>query len=406
MTVPFTANCYFAFGVDPIQDGLGVIGPAWAANDQVGRLQRVTIDRGHQNRWDPFQPGTMTLTFDETDFGFDPVVKPELVPMVPVLFTLTKSTLSNMFVGFVQPRDGYSWHFDSNTGTTTVRCYDLLGWLSTRKINTGGVTYDNIRNTDLLQQVEVDITNYRQTGLPGPDQIWPTYGNDFSTEDVGLTLLGGYFSPDGMDVLSFAQKVQQSEGGAFYIRSDGTIACDSRAAWFQQTRQNTSQATFDLSRGTLGPSADFRAGWDMSYAQTYTSCNVSTAANPDVVWNWTEGNTTFGIQEFPDITGAYFTGAAEALACAQRIVKTSQPFYYPSKITVQPRRNTALMETVKALDLRDQVTVIAPDFSGVNTYSCHVESIHHDIDFQNNSWTATFGFSSRDQLLLAQPAAA
>lgn len=376
-----------AYAQDPITSG----SLSWT--DITSRVTRFNTTRGHQNRLDSFQPGTASVTFRDHDLGFDPNANANLLPMLPIRISVNDSTATNrkLFTGFLKPRESPTATFTPNWGEITFDCYDALAWLS-------GVNLPPLMDAHFVPAPAYGGTTAGPmitavaAAYPPLFPAWQT-----QTLDTGQGIMGDV--PLGLDALQFFQQVALAEGGAFYVLADGTVNFDDRMAWFVDSRQSSSQVTFDQT-GAAG--VKFKAnGYAMRYAQTYTTASVSTFSNPSATYTFTASNVAaYGQAAFPAITGCYLSSSTEAQALAERIVQTSStPTWGPAGIRLAPRRDSTTLDAAVKRELRDYATVKTNKASGQLTSLSHVESIAHSVDFSSGEWTCDLGYSSRDQML-------
>jgi hypothetical protein len=376
-----------AYAQDPITSS----SLSWT--DITARTKRFNTNRGHQNRLDSFQPGTAQVTFDEHDLGFNPNANANLLPMLPIRISVNDSTSTSrkLFTGFLKPRESPTATYTPNWGEITFDCYDALAWMA--GVNLPPLMDAKFQPAPAYGGFTAGPMIALLDGAYGP--LFPAWQTQ--TVDAGQGIMGDV--PLGLDWLQFVQQLALSEGGAVYVLADGTVNFDDRMAWFVDSRQSSSQVTFDQ-LGSAGPS--FKAdGLNMRYAQTYTSASVSTLSNPSATYSFSASNVnTYGQAAFPAITGCYLSSSTEAQALAERIVQTSStPTWSPGGIRLSPRKSSTVLDAAVKRELRDFVTVKTNKASGQLTSLCHVESIAHSVDFSTGEWTCDLGFSSRDQLL-------
>ncbi len=375
----------FAEGNDPIDSG----SLSWT--DRTSKVRHVTVNRGRPGPLDNFSPGTCTVQLNNNAATFTPTSNTNILPGLPVRVSATDSGGSrrNLFTGFTNSRDGWTFDYQPNLSFATCSASDLLTRFANYQLPAavppatameGGYQQDIVANL---------ISLY-------PD-LFPAWAAPFVSE--GQTIMGDL--PLGTDALSFFTNLSASEGGAFYVDRDGTAQFDDRYKIRTANRMNNPQVTFD----------DHKTGGHCSYAITdftmvyalgiYNSATISTVSEPDIVQSFSDSSSiaTYGAAAYPPISGALMSSSTEAYARVRHLVLANKtPFFAPGSLRLYPRRSTDHLDAAIKRELRDNVSALFHPVGGSTEFSLAVEHITHDIDIPTKTWTCDLTFSSLDRL--------
>lgn len=210
-------------------------------------MRRITIIRGAQRIDSPvirYEPGTAEIAMDNADRRYDPenLDGPyvgggvsQIQPSVPVVISAAYAGVDyRLYTGFAEQWD-QEWN-GPNWAEVTVPCSDGFSILSQTDRSAVAATGTNESTGARINRI-----------LDSAD--WPDEDRIISTGDATLaaTVLEG-------PALEELQNAADSEIGELYVDGAGNVVFRNRNAIFDDTRSNTSQATFgdDEDSGELG----------------------------------------------------------------------------------------------------------------------------------------------------------
>lgn len=224
-----------------------------------------------------------------------------------------------------------------------------------------------------------------RAGRVADQTAWPTARRTIATGDVnvGVHVLEG-------NALDYLQRVAATEQGELYMERDGTLMFRDRSALADDTRSNTSQATF----GPLG-------GGDLDYydvttnpgdeAQIRNSITITRDGGAPQYVQSASSREEFGIHSY-DESGSLDETDTTALAKANTILtRYAQPRLRVTSITIKPGANPALLfPQVLGRRIGDRITVIIDQDVGSDiTQDAWIEAIDHDVT--DDEWITVFG---------------
>jgi hypothetical protein len=362
--------------------------------DVTSHTLNLATNRGRDNFWDLHSPGSATFTFDYNFYS-----NVTVVPNTPVRVSANDSTSTTrrLFTGFLRPQNGYVLDVANALSATNLQALDFLSLLAERNFDAATIISEGSRAGTLMALIDV----YYGSVFPA----WQT-----ETLDTGQTIMQD--PPLGGTLLDIFQNLTFSEGGAFYVKSDGTVNFDDRMAIRNTSRIATSQVTFDDSGA--GDST-YAANYTLYQPPVYTSASA-TRANDDSLTVTTDGKPQqiaqqvtysesasvdlYGVSAFPAVTNALMSSNAETKALAERLVRsTNTVVTAPQRLRLFPRKYTTHLDAALKRELRDRATfkntMTAPG-AGADVW---VERIQHTIDGASKEWTCDLSFTSRDQIL-------
>jgi hypothetical protein len=326
--------------------------------DVTTRVRGVSIGRGKNRDLDRFNAGTLNVQFNNQDRAFDPLFpsSPFAGNIVPRRDVRVLADGTAQYVGKV-----LDWNFDYSPGgesTAELQAADAFTFLAQQILTAGTATPQTTgeRLDAVLSQPSVD---------------WPVEQRSI---DTGASTLG----PDVFagNVLTYLQKVEQSEGGLLFIDKSGRVAFRDRLA--TPTVDNVTVFADDGTGIPFSPAA-VEFGTEQLYNQV-----VVTSPTGDATANNVLSQTRYGILE--NTVNTLLTGPEQLQGYADFLVgRYAEPEYRFAQILVQLRLLTPSQEQdVLALEIGDVIEIkLTPNNIGpaIQRYG-QVISIAHDIDPQ------------------------
>jgi hypothetical protein len=183
-----------------------------------------------------------------------------------------------------------------------------------------------------------------------------------------------------------------SEGGAFWVDTDGTVMFAQQYALIENLRSNTIQATFGDGSGGELPCSDIAVAYNgdlvrniVSYTRVGGTAQLSADdASRQVYRDRRESRTDLVCE-----TDAQALGLAEFF-----VAQFKDPEQRVTQIKVKPRaKPAALFPVVLGLQVRDLVRVVVrPLGGGTITRDCHISGISHRVT--GDDWETTFDLAS------------
>ena len=175
--------------------------------DVTTYVRGISIRRGRSRRLDRFQTGTATVMFDNRSRAFDPSYTSSpyagnIKPRRPIIISVGNEFL---FTGLIE-----DWNLEYDlTGDSqaVAACVDGFVLLAGAELaaHTASAQSSGERVSAVLDRTEVS---------------WPAGARDIAT---GSQALQADTVDSGTNVLSYLEKVQQTESGALFIDADGVL---------------------------------------------------------------------------------------------------------------------------------------------------------------------------------------
>lgn len=370
------------------------IGPFFRLNDPIaGRLnnteftlagtifydvteyaEAITIRRGKSRLLDKFEAGTLSVVFNNTNRYFDPTytASPFFGNIVPRREIRISVDSVYQFWGTIN-----DWNLDfqpEGKQTATAIATDGFAILSNQTLSsrTNSIESAGDRINTILSLDEVD---------------WPLDNRDI---DTGAQTLGADLIEEDANVLSYLQRVEQSEPGRLFIGKSGDLVFRDR------TVAPTSATLVDLADDGSGipfQILSVQYGSELLYNEIVISsaitsgtaiANNSTSQGEYGVKNYTQTdllmNTTEAAQEIAD----YYAG------------KFGEPEFRFDRIQVKLDELTSGQKSdILGLELGDVVSVLfTPGFAPA--ISKYAEVIQIENVISPTSHVVRFGFSTLD----------
>lgn len=240
--------------------------------DITSRVTGLSLSRGKNRDLDRFNAGTLSLTVNNEDRAFDPLYTSSpfygnIVPRRDVRVLANGTAVQ--YVGKI-----LDWNFDfepKGRQSASLEAADGFTFLAQQELTPGTAVAQltGARVSAVLSQPSVD---------------WPVADRviDAGNSDLGADVFEG-------NVLSYLQKVEQSEGGLLFIDKSGRVAFVDRL-----TTPTVDNVTVFADDGTGIPFAP--AALDYGTEQLYNSITV-TSPGSTAVANGALSQTRYGIAE-------------------------------------------------------------------------------------------------------------
>jgi hypothetical protein len=173
--------------------------------DVSNRVRSVSLARGKNRDLDRFNAGTLSVTFNNEDRAFDPLntASPFIGNIVPRREVRVLAGTAIQYVGKV-----IDWNFTyepNGRQSASIEAADAFTFLAQQEVTTGTAT--------------PQLTGERiNTVLDMETVEWPTAERNIDTgnSNLGADLIEG-------NVLTYLQKVEQSEAGLLFIGKQGRV---------------------------------------------------------------------------------------------------------------------------------------------------------------------------------------
>jgi hypothetical protein len=240
--------------------------------DITSRVTGLSLSRGKNRDLDRFNAGTLSVTVNNEDRAFDPLYTSspffgDIVPRRDVRVLANGTAVQ--YVGKI-----LDWNFDfepNGRQSASLEAADGFTFLAQQELTPGTAVAEltGARVNAVLSQPSVD---------------WPVADRavDAGNSDLGADVFDG-------NVLSYLQKVEQSEGGLLFIDKSGRVAFVDRL-----TTPTVDNVTVFADDGTGIPFAP--AALDYGTEQLYNSITV-TSPGSTAVANGALSQTRYGIAE-------------------------------------------------------------------------------------------------------------
>jgi len=240
--------------------------------DITSRVTGLSLSRGKNRDLDRFNAGTLSVTVNNEDRAFDPLYTSspffgDIVPRRDVRVLANGTAVQ--YVGKV-----LDWNFDfepNGRQSASLEAADGFTFLAQQELTPGTAV--------------AELTGARvEAVLSQPSVDWPVADRviDAGNSDLGADVFDG-------NVLSYLQKVEQSEGGLLFIDKSGRVAFVDRL-----TTPTVDNVTVFADDGSGIPFAP--AALDYGTEQLYNSITV-TSPGSTAVANGALSQTRYGIAE-------------------------------------------------------------------------------------------------------------
>lgn len=373
MTAPPSWRVEIAFetGANPSAWFLGVsrfplaLGDAAATTwtDVTSDCKAISVQRGKSRELEQYQAGRCVVELDNLGRDYDPLnlsgphvadgvtlVKPGRRIRVFATHPVTEVEYP-VFYGVVR-----DWDVDlSGAPDPIARCLatDAMFELANTKV---GVTTSAALSGVVVGEILADagIVNY-------------------DVDEGNSTLQATTFEGTAQAAL---RVVEQSEQGHLFVERDGSVVFLERHALLEQTRHNTSQATFGAGTLELGAPPDVR--YESDLVKNHVLVTRAGGSEQEAI-------DSASVNEYGErllsLSGLASEDDSAALALAQYLIgDRAQPAVRVRSITIAPQAHDDLMTQALARLLLDRVTVSWTPLGGsVVTQNVHLIGIQHDF---------------------------
>ena len=179
--------------------------------DVTAYVKSVTVDRGRSRELDKFDAGTFTIAFENRNRIFDPLntSSPFNGLIVPNVGVWVQTEGLGRIWGFIK-----DWNL----------MYDVSG--ESTAVASGADAFSFLAQ----QETSSDLTPAEQTAgnrigyvLGQPDVSWPYGGPNWSLDVTNTRQVQSHTISKGTNILEYAQLVERTEGGFFFVNHDGVI---------------------------------------------------------------------------------------------------------------------------------------------------------------------------------------
>lgn len=336
--------------------------------DVSADVRQVNVRRGRSRVLEKFTAGNANVVLDNRSRYYDPTYtsSPYYTSIVPRKQVIISHLDWTIFTGQVE-----DWNFShsvSGESTAEPSCADGFALIA-NQTRTGGTATSELSSTRI--------------GVVLDEIGWPAATRSISAGTA--TLATDVVAPE-TNALSYLQRVELSEPGAFYMDRNNVATFKTRAA----INAGSSSATF-------GPGGIPFIGIGISYGveEMTNSANViwqsGTVIGGTVTVTDSAAQTSYGVME--QTYDTLLSTSAQGTALANWIVTNySQPVYRVDTITVSmPGITSAQRINVLALDLSDAVTVTwIPNAVGTAVSQVvTIDAIEHEATPDNHTVTFT-----------------
>jgi hypothetical protein len=220
---------------------------------------------------------------------------------------------------------------------------------------------------------------------------WPAALRDIAAGDVNV----GTYAWSGT-ALDYLQTLERTELAQFYIETDGTVIWRDRSALTDDTRSNTSQATFGDGGGAELPYADIEID-GASETSIYNDVLITRDGGTPQRATDTTSIEEYGTHSYAESGSLDETDATAAAKAAAILSRRKEPKLRVLGITVNPQRDPDnLFPQVLGRKIGDRITVKRRplDVGAAIDQDCWIESIAHDVT--PDTWMTRFGLVSCD----------
>lgn len=172
--------------------------------DLTRYVRSIDVRRGRSRDLEKFTTGTCQVVLDNRDRLFDPLLEnaPFSGQIVPRKQIRIRYLGEPVFTGNV---DDWDYDYSATDAVATVKAVDGFQYLATRNVPE--------------QTMTTELTSARVTHVL--DEVgWPADARDI---DTGSASVGADVVGDGVNALAYLQKVELSQNGLFFIKSDGIL---------------------------------------------------------------------------------------------------------------------------------------------------------------------------------------
>jgi hypothetical protein len=299
--------------------------------DVTSYVKSISVDRGRSRELDKFEAGTFSIAFENRERVFDPLntsspFNGQIVPNVGIYVTT----------------EGYEriWGFVKDWNLM----YDVSG--ESTAVATGADAFSFLANqttSSSLSPAEQTAGNRIGYVLGQPEVEWPYGGPNWSLDTTGTSLVQSHTIDAGTNILEYAQLVERTEGGFFFVNHGGVIE-------FQKNGYDTLSTVVFTDDGTDIP----YQGVEIIYGSEllYNTVSLTRLGGAKQTVTRPASIAAYGNSAYEDDGLLYVDDTATLAAAENLAMKYSVPEYRFDSVTVflNPLSN-ANQQRVLALDL-------------------------------------------------------
>lgn len=342
--------------------------------DVTAYVKSVNIDRGRSRELDKFDAGTFTISFENRNRYFDPL------------------NTSSPFNGLIVPNvgiwvqtEGYGriWGFIKDWNLM----YDVSG--ESTAVASGADAFSFLAQ----QETSSDLTPAQQTAgnrigyvLSQPDVTWPYGGPNWSLDVTNTRQVQSHTIAKGTNILEYAQLVERTERGYFFVNHDGVIE-------FQRNGYMLDGGVLFTDNNTDIP----YQGVEIIYGSEllYNTVNLTRLGGAIQSTDSPTSIAAYGASVYEDTDLLYVTDADTLDAALLLLAKYEEPEYRFDTVTVFLNGlSNANQQRVLGLDLAQTVQVrLRPNSTGT-AITKYVRIIGISEKLEVDGHTITFKFES------------
>lgn len=303
-------------------------------------VRDINIQYGKSRELEYYRPATASVTLDNRTRAYDP----------------TNLSGPHVSGGVTQIKPGRRIRIKAVHPTTAVE-YDLFRgtirtWDFGYKQNADAMA--TVRATDLMADIagaEVSITTTAGLSNVAAQNILDAAGVASASVQTGKsTLQATTFT--ATNALTALQLVETSEQGAVYSTPDGVLHFDDRHAILDETRSNTSQATFGTGNLTI---TDIQIEYDSDLIKNdirlqRTGGTAQTASDSTAIGSY--GRHSYSVTNLMNSADTEVDSMADYL-----LAQFKEPELRIRSITIAPQAHADLMTQALSRQVRDRITV-------------------------------------------------
>lgn len=331
--------------------------------DITDRVRSISIARGRSAQFTEFPSGSALVELNNHDRAFDPVYEdsPFYGNIVPRRAIKIYSNEELIFVGFVN-----DWNFDYQPNGDSIAsavCNDDLGFLN-------GKVLTAFTPTEQLTGARINAI------LDRAEVSWASEIRDI---DAGLSVVGTQPVEDDTNVLSYLQKVAETEPGLLFISKNGSLTFRDKLSPFDPS----SAVVFGNSGGIKFSNVQVTYGAEL----LYNEITVANQGGGTVIGQDLTSQAAYGVSAY-SVTDLLGVSDSQASQYAVDFLSSySSPQYRIEQLEVPLHKLTpAEQDVVLALDIGSTAEVqFTPNGIGspIIRYG-EINQITHDINYDEH----------------------
>lgn len=352
--------------------------------DVTTYVRSVSISRGRSRELDRFEAGSFSVVFDNRLRYFDP------------LYT------SSPYNGYITPKRAIQiWsagikQFDGNVQDWNLS-YDISG--DSVAIATGADQFAFLAQQTLTGGLQTsELSGARLDAvIADPNITWP-FGGVYTLFDAGRRTLQADTITAGANALEYIQLVERTEGGYFYVSSNGDLTFKASGS------ANVSLINF-TDTGVAGAYNIPYQGIEITYGSEllYNQITLSRLSGGTVTASKPVSINAYGAAAYSDTDLLYNTDTDTTNQALLLAAKYATPEYRFDSVTVSLTSLTASKQAnLLILDLTDIVKVVYTPNKVGSAISKYVRiiGIEHTMNVDDHLVTYRFASLENEQFIL------